>query len=110
MSRAAKILLVEDDELHTKALAEQFEAHSEFQLEIVSTGAEAIERLSTEQYIDLVLLDIGLPDMDGRDICRELRTMGFKSPVVMLTGSDEDDDVINGRDAGANDYVTKPFK
>lgn len=110
MSRAAKILLVEDDVLHTTALAEQFDSHSEFQLEIVNTGAEAIERLSTEQYIDLVLLDIGLPDMDGRDICRELRATGFKSPIVMLTGSDDDDDVINGLDAGANDYVTKPFK
>jgi len=110
MSRAAKILLVEDDELHSTALAEQFEAHSEFQLETVSTGMAAVERLGDEQHIDLVLLDIGLPDMDGRDTCRELRKLGFKSPVIMLTGSDDDDDVINGLDAGANDYVTKPFK
>lgn len=110
MSRAAKVLLVEDDELLVGALTEQFSGHSEFQLSIAATGGEAIEKLGKEQHIDLVLLDVGLPDMDGRDACRKLRDNGFKSPIIMLTGNDGDDDEITGLDAGANDYVTKPFK
>ena len=59
---------------------------------------------------DLVILDVGLPDIDGRDLCRDLRTQGVKSPILMLTGHDSDADTIMGLDAGANDYVTKPFK
>ncbi|NNU15663.1 response regulator transcription factor [Parvularcula sp. ZS-1/3] len=110
MSRAAKVLLVEDDELLCSHLEEQFSSHSEFQLSVARSGQEAIDRLTDEQHIDLVLLDIGLPDMDGRDACKKLREKGFKSPIIMLTGSDGDDDVINGLDSGANDYVTKPFK
>ncbi|MEM9837540.1 MAG: response regulator transcription factor [Pseudomonadota bacterium] len=110
MSRATKVLLVEDNELLADVLAEQFAAHSEFQLSIARNGAAALEHLKDQQHIDLVLLDIGLPDYDGRDLCRKLREGGFKSPIVMLTGRDSDDDQINGLEAGANDYVTKPFK
>lgn len=110
MARAAKVLLVEDDELLADTLQEQFADHTEFQLSIAHTGREALEKLSTEAHIDLVLLDIGLPDMDGREACKLLRAKGFKSPIIMLTGSVGDDDVITGLDAGANDYVTKPFK
>ncbi|MEO1041213.1 MAG: response regulator transcription factor [Pseudomonadota bacterium] len=110
MTRKAKVLLIDDDELLVGALAEQFGDHSEFQLSTARTGSEALELLVTQAHIDIVLLDIGLPDMDGRDACRKLRENGFKSPILMLTGSDGDDDVINGLDAGANDYITKPFK
>lgn len=110
MSRAAKVLLVEDDELLCDTLQEQFSGHSEFVLTVANTGMEAIKRLADEQHIDLVLMDIGLPDMDGRDACKKLRETGFKSPIIMLTGNDGDEDVITGLDAGANDYVTKPFK
>ena len=59
---------------------------------------------------DLTILDVGLPDMDGRELCRILRKQGMKCPVVILTGHDSDADTILGLDAGANDYVTKPFK
>ncbi|MEM0930355.1 MAG: response regulator transcription factor [Pseudomonadota bacterium] len=110
MTRKAKVLLIEDDDLLVGALSEQFGDHSEFQLSTARTGSEGLELLVTQAHIDIVLLDIGLPDMDGRDTCRKLRENGFKSPIIMLTGSDSDDDVINGLDAGANDYVTKPFK
>lgn len=110
MSRAAKVLLVEDDRLLCEVLGEQFTAHSEFQMSVAATAAEALGVLDRESHIDLVLLDIGLPDMDGREACRRLRASGFKSPIIMLTGSDGDEDVITGLDAGANDYVTKPFK
>ena len=59
---------------------------------------------------DLVILDVGLPDMDGRETCKVLRKLGFKAPIILLTGNDSDADMILGLDAGANDYVTKPFK
>jgi len=59
---------------------------------------------------DLIILDVGLPDMDGREVCRLMRKQGVKCPVVMLTGHTSDSDTILGLDAGANDYVTKPFK
>jgi len=59
---------------------------------------------------DLIILDVGLPDTDGRELCRLMRKQGVKSPILMLTGHDGDADTILGLDAGANDYVTKPFK
>ena len=61
-------------------------------------------------HVDLVLLDVGLPDMDGREVCRLMRKAGIKVPIVMLTGADTDSDTILGLDAGANDYVAKPFR
>src|SRR5210317_1386626 len=63
-----------------------------------------------EAIYDLVILDVGLPDTDGRELCRLMRKQGVKSPIVMLTGHDSDADTILGLDAGANDYVSKPFK
>ncbi len=110
MARAAKVLLVEDDELLAGTLTDQFAEHKEFDVDWVSTGGAAIEKLGNEGHIDLVLLDIGLPDMDGREACKRLRSDGFKSPIIMLTGSDDEKDMVAGLDAGANDYVTKPFK
>jgi DNA-binding response OmpR family regulator len=110
MTRAARVLLVEDDTLLAETLRDQFEEQDEFDLETVGTGQEAIDKLSQEGHIDLVLLDIGLPDMDGREACRTLRERGFKSPIIMLTGADDETDVVTGLDSGANDYVTKPFK
>jgi DNA-binding response OmpR family regulator len=59
---------------------------------------------------DAVILDVGLPDGDGRDLCQRLRRHGVKVPIIMLTGSDEEADVVRGLDAGANDYVAKPFR
>jgi DNA-binding response OmpR family regulator len=66
--------------------------------------------IAKKERLDLVLLDVGLPDMDGREACKLMRKNGLKSPIVMLTGNAADADVILGLDAGANDYVTKPFK
>ena len=63
-----------------------------------------------EQHYDLVILDVGLPDMDGRELCRLMRKQGVKCPILMLTGHATDSDTILGLDAGANDYVSKPFK
>ena len=109
MSTGRKILLVDDDESLRTTLAEQLELHEEFETVAVGTGTDGLQALK-DGHFDLILLDVGLPDMDGRDLCRLMRKQGVKSPVVMLTGQDSDADTILGLDAGANDYVTKPFK
>jgi DNA-binding response OmpR family regulator len=110
MARAKRILLVDDDALLCDALKEQFALHQEFALECLSDAQSAIKRAKDEAHIDLVLLDVGLPDMDGREACQMMRRGGFKSPIIMLTGADTDADQVLGLNSGANDYVTKPFK
>ncbi len=60
--------------------------------------------------IDLVIMDVGLPDIDGREAVRILRKGGFKAPIIMLTGHDTESDTILGLESGANDYITKPFR
>ena len=74
-----------------------------------SNGAEALQKVKQQSY-DLLVLDVGLPATDGRELCRLIRKQGVKCPIVMLTGHDTDSDTILGLDAGANDYITKPFK
>lgn len=110
MARAKRILLVDDDTLLRDTLLDQFALHDEFDVDAVATAQEAIDRVKQEAHIDLVLLDVGLPDMDGRQACELMRKNGFKSPVIMLTGADTDADEVLGLNSGANDYVTKPFK
>ncbi len=110
MTRAKKILLVDDDDLLRETLVDQFSLHDEYALEPLPSAQEAINRVKEEAHIDLVLLDVGLPDMDGREACQMMRKNGFKSPIVMLTGADTDADLVLGLNSGANDYVTKPFK
>lgn len=110
MPRAKRILLVDDDDLLRETLLDQFEVHDEFKVDVAENAAAAIDKVKQEAHIDIVLLDVGLPDMDGRDACRVMRKNGFKSPIIMLTGADSEADTILGLDAGANDYVTKPFK
>jgi len=109
MSTARRILLVDDDEDLRDSLKDQLALHDEFEIATAGTAAQGIE-LARGDHFDLVLLDVGLPDMDGREACKILRKSGFKSPIVMLTGNTADSDVILGLDAGANDYITKPFK
>ena len=104
-----KILLVDDDDVLRQSLEEQLQLHEEFITAACSSATEAIERTKTE-YFDAILLDVGLPDMDGREACRLMRRNGVKTPVIMLTAADTDADTILGLDAGANDYVTKPFR
>jgi DNA-binding response OmpR family regulator len=104
-----KVLLVDDDSELVTSLAEQLRLHEEFETMIAHTGTAGLEA-AKGQYFDAVLLDVGLPDMDGRDLCRLMRRNGVKSPIIMLTGADSEADTILGLDSGANDYVTKPFK
>ena len=109
MAALKKILLVDDDADLREALAEQLLATEEFDVFEAGTGAEATEKARAMLY-DLVVLDVGLPDTDGRELCKRLRKQGVKCPVVMLTGHDTDADTILGLDSGANDYIAKPFK
>ncbi len=109
MSTARKILIVDDEEDLREPLREQLALHDEFEISTVDTAAACIERCKSDHF-DLVMLDVGLPDMDGREACKLVRKNGFKSPIIMLTANDSDADMILGLDAGANDYVTKPFK
>ncbi len=109
MSSAKKVLLVDDDDDLRGALREQFELHQEFTVAEANSGGTGLET-AKGMIFDIILLDVGLPDLDGREVCRMLRKNGIKCPIIMLTGADTDADTILGLEAGANDYVTKPFR
>lgn len=109
MSRKRTLLLVDDDTDLSATLAEQFELTGEFLSIMAETAASGIAQAKSGAP-DLILLDIDLPDIDGREACKAIRTNGFAGPIIMLTGQDTDSDTVRGLDAGANDYVTKPFR
>ncbi len=109
MGQLKKILLVDDDDDLREALGEQLLMTEDFDVFEADDGANAMIKAKEGLY-DLMILDVGLPDTDGRELCRVMRKQGVKSPILMLTGHDTDADTILGLDAGANDYVTKPFK
>jgi DNA-binding response OmpR family regulator len=106
------ILIVEDDAALRSTLAEQIMlAGGEFSTVEAGTAAEAAAKLDADDArYDAILLDVGLPDADGREFCAKLRRDGKRMPVIMLTGADAERDVVRGLDAGANDYVAKPFR
>ena len=109
MAQPKTILIVDDDADLRGALAEQLALNEEFRVVEAGTGAQGVEAARTAKA-DLILLDVDLPDIDGRDVSRQLRTGGVGAPIIMLTAADADEDAIQGLDAGANDYVTKPFR
>ncbi len=109
MTNAWKILVVEDDPELREALVEQLDLQDEFEPIPVGSAKEAIDA-AKNGAVDLVIMDVGLPDMDGRDGVRQMRANGFKAPIIMLTAHDTDSDTIMGLEAGANDYVIKPFR
>ncbi|HUB14276.1 MAG TPA: response regulator transcription factor [Acetobacteraceae bacterium] len=105
------ILIVEDDEALRDILAEHLGDGQGFTVATAATLEEADKAINDKDArFDAIILDIGLPDGDGRDYCVRLRRQGHKMPVVMLTGSDGEADVVRGLDAGANDYIAKPFR
>ncbi len=109
MSAAKRILLVDDDDALRMSLAEQLELHEEFVAVPAADGTQALDRIKTEHF-DMILLDVGLPDIDGRELCKLIRKSGARCPIIMLTAAASDADTILGLDSGANDYVVKPFK
>lgn len=105
------ILIVDDDCLLRATLAEQLTVDGEFTAAEAGTVAEAEQLLATKNArYDAIILDVGLPDGDGRDLCARLRKQGVKVPIIILTGSDDEVDVVRGLDSGANDYIAKPFR
>ena len=109
MSAQKTILIVDDDQALRQSLAEQLQMYEEFVASESATGRAALQAVKEERF-DLILLDIGLPDMDGREICKLMRRSGVAVPIIMLTAADSEADTILGLDSGANDYVTKPFR
>lgn len=104
-----RILLVDDDEELRNSLADQLQLTDEFVATGVSNGSDGLEAAKAGG-VDLIVLDVGLPDLDGREVCRLMRRSGIKVPIIMLTAADTDADTILGLESGANDYATKPFR
>lgn len=109
MSKAKTVLIVDDDPDLQEVLADQLQLQQEFEVIRAGTGTEGLETVR-RRHVDLVLLDVGLPDGDGRKVCQAMRQGGLKAPIIMLTGADTDADTVQGLEAGASDYVTKPFR
>jgi DNA-binding response OmpR family regulator len=109
MSAKKKILLVDDDDMLRQTLLEQLALHDEFSVSDAATATLGVKALK-QDAADLVILDVNLPDMDGREACKIMRRNGYKGPVIMLTAQGSDADMILGLDSGANDYVVKPFR
>lgn len=105
------ILIIEDDAALRATLVEQIAMDGDFTTDEAESLAEADAKLAAaDARYDTILLDISLPDGDGRDFCAKLRRDGRRMPVIMLTGADAEQDVVRGLDAGANDYIAKPFR
>ena len=101
---------MEDDDDLRESLKDQLNLHEGFEVMTAETASKGMELAKSDHY-ELLLFDVSLPDMDGREAVRLLRKSGFKTPIIMLTGKVfSDADEILGLDAGANDYLTKPFK
>ena len=105
------ILIIDDDATLRETLVEQLELDGEFSAAEAGTISEAETMVTArDSRFDALILDVTLPDGDGRDLCASLRRAGLRMPIIMLTGSDDESDVVRGLDAGANDYIAKPFR
>ena len=104
-----RLLVIDDDSMLRQTLSEQLRIREEFETYEAATGEAALALLK-ELNFDIMLMDVGLPVIDGRELCRLIRRQGIKAPIIMLTARDGEADTILGLDAGANDYITKPFK
>jgi DNA-binding response OmpR family regulator len=111
MTAPRPLLIVDDDDALRATLAEQLALDGEFAPHVAADLAAADAALAADgARFDAVLLDVRLPDGDGRRFCAELRRRGARMPILMLTGAGEEADVVAGLDSGANDYVAKPFR
>ena len=109
MNIKKSLLIIDDDEPFLQALTKQIELLEEFIPTGATTGESALEKTKADTF-DAIILDVGLPDMNGREVCRLMRRNGVTAPIIMLTGSDSEAETILGLDAGANDYIAKPFR
>ncbi|WDE06156.1 response regulator transcription factor [Thalassomonas viridans] len=102
-----KLLLIEDHEEISKVIFEYFELKGH-DMDYARDGSQGFDLAKNCQY-DLIILDIMLPGIDGLEVCRQLRNEGIDTPVLMLTARDEKEDILNGFECGADDYLVKPF-
>ena len=103
-----KILVVDDERAVRESLRRALELEG-YAVELAEDGRQALERLDEEAQPDAVILDVLMPGMDGLEVCRTLRSQGSRLPVLMLTARTQVEDRVDGLDAGADDYLTKPF-
>jgi DNA-binding response OmpR family regulator len=110
MANYRRILIVEDDEVLRETLADHLVDQAAFTIVQAGSLAEAETAIRLEDgRPDAIILDVGLPDGDGCDFCARLRESGFNMPIIILTGSSGEEDILRGLSAGANDYMAKPF-
>ena len=109
MPTPKRVLLVDDDAMLRGSLAEQLAADGSYTVVEAGSCEEGRARAAEGLY-EFMVLDIGLPDGDGRDLCRAFREAGISCPIILLTAAESDADTVQGLEAGANDYVTKPFR
>jgi DNA-binding response OmpR family regulator len=109
MPSAKRTLLVDDDQMLRTSLAEQLAADGTY-IPVEATSCADARIKSREGVYEFIILDVGLPDGDGRALCRELREDGITCPIILLTAKDTDADMIEGLQSGANDYIAKPFR
>ena len=109
LSPHIRLMLIDDDDALRAVLRQQFEVEGVRAIHEAANAQDAFDTID-EFAPDIVLLDVQLPDGNGFDICRKLRNRGFDKPILMLTGQDAEDDIIQGLEAGANDYIAKPMR
>ena len=104
------ILIVEDDVEVCEMMVEALTREGRYTTQVAASIGQAQALMSGHgQSFDALLLDVGLPDGDGREFCASLRRQGFHHPILMLTGLSHEDDVVSGLESGADDYLIKPF-
>ena len=103
-----KILVVDDERAVRESLRRALELEG-YEIELAEDGRQALDRLAGEDQPDAVILDVLMPGVDGLEVCRTLRNQGSRLPVLMLTARTQVEDRVEGLDAGADDYLTKPF-
>ena len=106
---SSRILIVDDDDHLREVLISQLSHEGVASLAEAVRASDALDKVDQFKP-DLILLDIQLPDGNGFDICKKLRERGFEKPIIMLTGQQEETDIIKGLDTGANDYIAKPMR
>jgi DNA-binding response OmpR family regulator len=109
MAQLKTILVIDDDDDLRSAVAEQIALEPDFEVVEAAAGLQGLAAAAASAP-DLILLDVDLPDLNGREVCRRLREQGVKTPIIMLTAAVSDGETIEGLEAGADDYVTKPFR
>ncbi|MET0602082.1 MAG: response regulator transcription factor [Baekduia sp.] len=101
-------VLVVDDELAVRTSLQRALGLERYEVDLAQDGREALERVAAARY-DAIVLDVSMPHLDGLEACRRMRAAGDRTPVLMLTARDAVDDRVAGLDAGADDYLVKPF-